>query len=340
MNEKKTKFYAVQVGRVPGVYTDLEEYRKQVDSFIGARGRVFKNEQDALNYAAGKMTEAERKAQESRDMRALTDILDEESQKDWDLRWRAAQTVAAYIDGSHDDHLNKCGYGVVLTTGDGREIYLYGLNKKASETGLRSTASELSGCVAAVEWATKHKVKNLIIVSDCSTVANLFVDDQTKSHNFTKSCWWICKDAQHNGLNIEFQKIAAHVGNPYGDMADALSRYALGKEIREELSQKIVENGAIDWELKSPRRKKDSESQMKQENYKHIRKGRPVYQIVGNGTNIIRGNVAFANRSSGKISSIDVLFDGKNKTIKHGEFGRTVFLYKSNAEQMRKKMLG
>lgn len=340
MREKQTKYYAVRVGRTPGVYTDIEEYRKQVVDYIGYVARSFTNEQEANDFVAGRLTETERREQEYRDMRAIESPLSEKEQMNWDLRFAASQTVAAYVDGSYDTDYNKCGFGVAITTGDGQEIFLYGVNKEAAKTGLRNVASEFCGAVAAIEWAIQRKVKKLIVVSDCASVIQANTDGTRSRNEFVRKCVKVCEDAKDNGLEIEFQKIAGHVGNPYGDMADALARYALGKDIKPEIRQRMNEIGPIRWGAPKLNKKKDAEEKpMRREDYRKIRTGYSLYRISNGGKKIVRGNVVNVYNGADK-TSVTATFNGHFQTIRPSDFGKMIFLNKDNAEQMRKKMYG
>jgi hypothetical protein len=44
------RFYAVLVGRTPGVYTTWDECSKQVNGFSGAKYKKFASESDAMAY--------------------------------------------------------------------------------------------------------------------------------------------------------------------------------------------------------------------------------------------------------------------------------------------------
>ena len=44
------KIYAVKKGRVPGVYRNWDETKKQVDGFSGAEYKSFENITDAIDY--------------------------------------------------------------------------------------------------------------------------------------------------------------------------------------------------------------------------------------------------------------------------------------------------
>ena len=59
----KQTFWAVQVGRVPGVYTELEKYEEQVKGFPGAKAKKFKTQRlaDAFVANADKVSKKEKK---------------------------------------------------------------------------------------------------------------------------------------------------------------------------------------------------------------------------------------------------------------------------------------
>lgn len=250
---KMVKYYAVRNGRCPGVYTDVNEYRNQVDGFHGYIARVFYNEKEANDFVVGRITDTELRKERSRKMSAISCALSKENKNNIDPRCGTTQIVA-YVDGSHDDNLNKCGYGVVLIAGDDKEILLYGYDKEASKTGLRSVASEISGCMAAIEWAMKKKVKKLTIVCDCFKAIQSATDSRNPLNRFIYKYATMYQNALAKGVDIHFRKIDGHVGNQYNELADALSRFSINKNIKHQLREKI-KNGAVDWELKRQKTK-------------------------------------------------------------------------------------
>lgn len=334
---KATKYYAVRKGKNPGVYTDVEEYRAQVDGFTGYSARVFKNEKEAYDFVAGKITETEIREDRGRKMRGIACVLSEKNQSDWDLKWRAAQTVAAYVDGSHDDNLNKCGYGVMITTGDGREIMLYGTSKEASKTGLRSVASEICAIKAAIQWAQRKKVKKLIIVYDCSAPVELINNNTLIKNEFAKEFVQFYKNIISTcKMEIVFRKIDGHVGNKYHEMADALARYSLGKEIKSSQRQAINKLGPINWESEKPKEKvKQPKKELRKEDYNRLTTHSSIYRIDTNEKGIIRGNVLSICRDGARITKLIASFNGNFVNVERDEFGKTVFMHRENAEQKR-----
>jgi len=63
MTRKAKRFYAVAIGREPGVYTDWPEAQKQVEGFPGARHKgfmIYSDAEEFLEYEQNK--EEERKS--------------------------------------------------------------------------------------------------------------------------------------------------------------------------------------------------------------------------------------------------------------------------------------
>ena len=342
IKQKATKYYAVRRGRNPGVYTDVNEYRAQVDGFEGYLARVFKNEQEAKDYVSGKITDTEIREAKSRDLRGIACTLSAKNQNDWDLKWRAAQTVAAYVDGSHNDETNKCGYGVVITTGDGREILLYGVSKEASKTGLRSTAAEISGCMAAIEWAKQKHVKKLILICDCSSVIELAMKGGRPNNEFMRKFVYFYKDIVRDGkIEIEFKKIAGHVGNEYGDLSDALARYALGKTIKSTHKQIINNIIPINWEANRPKEKKEKPKQkLRKEFYDNWHPRASIYMVDIIRNAVVLGRVLAVQRDGAHITHLTATFKGEFFTIKREDFGKKVFMHRENAERKRYELNG
>lgn len=342
IKQKATKYYAVRRGRNPGVYTDVNEYRAQVDGFEGYLARVFKNEQEAKDYVSGKITDTEIREAKSRDLRGIACPLSKEHQNDWDLKWRAAQTVAAYVDGSHNDETNKCGYGVVITTGDGREILLYGLSKEASKTGLRSHAAEISGCMAAMEWAKQKRVKKLILICDSSSVIELAMNGGRPENEFMRKFVNFYKDIIRDGkIEIEFKKITGHVGNQYGDLSDALARYALGKTIKYTYKQIINKNIPTNWETVRPREKKEKKKQpVRKEIYDKWTPRSSIYRVDMIRNAVVLGHILAVQKDGYKITHLTASFKGEFLNIKREDFGETVFMYRENAERKRYELNG
>lgn len=50
MSKKKKNYYAVKVGKTPGVYNSWEECKLQIDGFRGAAYKGFETKKEAEKY--------------------------------------------------------------------------------------------------------------------------------------------------------------------------------------------------------------------------------------------------------------------------------------------------
>ena len=62
----KKKYYAVQKGRVPGVYLTWDECKKQVDGFSGAAFKSFSTMEEARQFVKGAAGKPDVRAAETR----------------------------------------------------------------------------------------------------------------------------------------------------------------------------------------------------------------------------------------------------------------------------------
>ena len=120
------KYYAVKVGKTPGIYETWAECQKQIHGFSGAVFKGFASREQALEFI-----NRESVCQESdSDAKILRNLVHTEA--------------VAYVDGSYDSTTNTFSYGMVFFH-QGRELHF---SEKYSDKGLaemRNVAGELKG---------------------------------------------------------------------------------------------------------------------------------------------------------------------------------------------------
>ena len=82
------KYYAVRVGRIPGIYRTWKECQPQVNKFSGAVYKSFPNKAAAENFVTPKPLGT------------------------------PSSVLQIYVDGSHIKHTKTYGYGILLCLGD------------------------------------------------------------------------------------------------------------------------------------------------------------------------------------------------------------------------------
>ncbi|MBQ3425778.1 MAG: ribonuclease H family protein [Clostridia bacterium] len=192
------KFYAVRVGRKPGIYTSWDECKDNVGNF---RKAVYK----------GFMTLEEAEA-----------FMGNGSQSP-EIRKDAA---AAYVDGSYDVHTKRYSYGMVIIY-SGKEITQNEVFDDPELAGMRNVAGEIQGAMEAMLYCVGHDIKKLDLYYDYAGIefwcTGAWKTNKPGTIRYKEYYNWM-KDR----LDIRFVKVKGHSGNKYNDMADKLAKEALG----------------------------------------------------------------------------------------------------------------
>ena len=202
------KFYAVKVGKVPGVYTSWAECQSSVEHFPGAKYKSFLTEDEAWEFINGK----------------------KEDNSNYD-------GVVAYVDGSFDLTTFRYAYGVAIIDGE-KEIHLSGVGSDSEMAKMRNVAGEIMGAMAAMQYAKDHELEEIMIVHDYSGLSEWCLKNWKTNldgtRNFVKFY-----DEVSKSVKIRFQKVKGHSGDKYNDLVDALAKKALGIEIKKSLEEYI-----------------------------------------------------------------------------------------------------
>jgi ribonuclease HI len=205
------KFYAVRVGRNPGVYTTWGECKSQVDQYPGAIYKGFGDEDAAWQFVEG-----------------IEDGGD-----------TVCDGVMAYVDGSFDVDTFTYAYGVVILNND-RETHLSDVGDDPEMAKMRNVAGEIMGAMAAMAYAKDNGIKEITIVHDYAGIAEWSLGrwkcNKPETQFFKRFYDEISED-----VKVRFKKVEGHSGNYYNDLADALAKRELGVKIKKSLENHIVE---------------------------------------------------------------------------------------------------
>ena len=112
------KFYAVKIGKKPGVYQTWDQCNEQVKGYTGAKYKSFTNLTDAENYIND---ECINEQEVSKNNSSIEDINTDIEEKINNL---SDDEIIAFVDGSYNKEAEKVGFGVIII-GKGREISSY-----------------------------------------------------------------------------------------------------------------------------------------------------------------------------------------------------------------------
>ena len=165
----KKKFYAVKVGKIPGIYSTWNECEAQVKGVSGAKYKSFATLKEAEEF----LTKEE--VQEDSLMNC-TELLQEsmpveEFNKMVDAKIAAIKDdeVIAFVDGSYDVSQEKSAFAAIMITSGGNRDTLYKSFTKNLDKdfiALRNVAAELEGVKEAINWSVTYNKKKITVFYD------------------------------------------------------------------------------------------------------------------------------------------------------------------------------
>lgn len=211
MAKRKSNFYAVKVGKQPGIYKTWDECKEQVSGFSGAVYKGFLTKKEAEEFLSGKSAVNAGANKGS----SVEDV-----------------DVTIYVDGSFDADTGVYGYGFVAIFKDGTIKEFYGANNDADTARIRNVAGEMLGAMFAVKYAKNKKCKSVKICHDYIGIERWAKGYWKTKNKFTAGYADYMK-RHGKEIDILFEKVDAHTGVEFNERADQLAKYAVsnfGKE--------------------------------------------------------------------------------------------------------------
>ncbi|MCM1223350.1 MAG: ribonuclease H family protein [Lachnospiraceae bacterium] len=199
------KFYAVRKGRETGIFLDWDKCRASVEGFKGAEFKSFPE----LKYAQEYLNAPERT------ITAIEDFIDD-------------HTVIAYCDGSSPSDGSKYGAGLVLLTPDRKILRTISVpGYKSDMLSMRNVAGEVLAAEMAMDQAIRMGYSKLVIYHDYLGISKWCLGDWKTNKVGTIHYKEVYQRSRKYGLKIRFEKVKAHSGDSYNDLADLLAKSAI-----------------------------------------------------------------------------------------------------------------
>ncbi|MCH8040456.1 MAG: ribonuclease H family protein [Nitrospinae bacterium] len=203
------KFYGVQKGRQPGVYTTWEACRAQVEGFSGAKYKSFKTSQEAEVFASGSLGQgAPRK--ERRRKRAP----------------KIHGPVGIWVDGACLQHAEggmRFGWAYLVMEG-GQELHQANGNDVSPEAHVhRNVAGEITAVLRALAWCEHQGITAATVYYDYQGLASWPQGSWKAKMPFTQA---YVEAVRNSGVALTWKKVLAHSGEPYNEVVDQLARAA------------------------------------------------------------------------------------------------------------------
>lgn len=209
------KYYAVAKGKTSGIYFTWEDCKIQIEHFSGAVYKGFQTMKEAEEFIQMTLSGQERMA-----VSKTSEEIFGEREVSTDSH------LVAYVDGSYEDGQKRYAYGCVIVLPDGN-VTLNGSDDAEDMVGMRNVAGEITGSCEAVKWAVEHKYSSITIYYDYEGIEkwanNIWKANKPGTQRYKA---FIAEKRQQ--IDIFFQKVAAHTGVEYNELADSLAKEALG----------------------------------------------------------------------------------------------------------------
>ena len=235
------KYYAVRQGRVPGVYITWADCEKQVKGFGGAIYKSFPTEAEARAFvedsglSLGDFMSAHKseskssqsvksKSISSRSVssRAQNKVSTSIVKPDFTHR----NHVVAYIDGSYNKGTNTVGAGGVIFLNGNRETFSFPSTDERY-TSFWNVAGELLAAMYVMKYAVDRGVSECSLYYDYMGI-EMWATKGWKRNNALTQQYAAFYDSIKDRVRVHFHKVAAHTGDTYNEMADALAKQGAG----------------------------------------------------------------------------------------------------------------
>ena len=220
----KKKYYAVQVGRHPGIYSTWDECKAQTEGVSGAIYKSFSSLEEAERYMCGvndDNSDAENIATLSKD--------DFNSQVERAVAALDENEIIAFVDGSYDVAQEKSAFGaIIFSHGGNRDILYKAFTKQLGEEfiSLRNVAAELEAVKESVNWAVQYKKSKISIYYDYEGIEK-WADGQWKANKAITKGYAHFIQEKRALLQVEFIKVPAHSGIEFNEEVDTIAKNAL-----------------------------------------------------------------------------------------------------------------
>ena len=223
----KKNYYAVRIGKNPGIYTNWEDCKAQVTGYKGAVFKGCEEKKDAEDfmkvgetafYEYGTDEKTEASGLEEKEGNKRKCIIEGEDE--------FVSEITAYVDGSFlKGKVFGCGC-VIIKSGE----VIAEISKAYEDeelAAMRNVAGEIKASELAMRYALDNGYKSISIYHDYQGIASWCLGEW-KTNKAGTIAYKEFYDSIKGRLRVYFVKVKGHSGDTYNDMADNLAKKALG----------------------------------------------------------------------------------------------------------------
>ncbi|WML51700.1 viroplasmin family protein [Neobacillus sp. PS3-12] len=226
-----SKFYAVKVGRRPGIYMTWAETEEQVKGFSGAIYKSFKTNKEAQKFFDNNSKSVLNEVHTG-NIQAVVEqeeIHKSPTQTSEFSITEQHNSIEIYVDGSysHTPPIYGSGWVAVKENDVLKKKSFSGNDERYIES--RQVPGEVFACIDAINWAKESGYEHVIISYDYEGIEKWAKRDWAAKKNISKDYVTLFDNASR-GITVTFNKVKAHSSINFNEIADKLAKGALLKK--------------------------------------------------------------------------------------------------------------
>ena len=205
------KFYAVRIGRSPGMYTTWDSCAAQVQGYPGSVYQSFKTQEEARSFLNGNASESKQGVKQDGSSTL------------------SATSVDIWVDGAciHNDGKGlQIGWGYLIREGNQELMRASGNDIPADARSHRNVAGEIQAVLKALAWCRERDIRRATIYYDYQGLAEWVHGTWKAKIPFTQA---YVATVHSQGMALQWKKVLAHSGETCNEIVDQLARTAARK---------------------------------------------------------------------------------------------------------------